>query len=102
MAIDWQADVVLTSSAGMVASTKLLPFGLESQNNRLGSGTERSTNCSTGLVKPTAPRKAVNAWPGVCHFHRILVQSVPNPLKTVNKMRSMRRFSLKKVVNQRE
>ena len=47
MAIDRQADVVLTSSASMVASTKLLPFGLESQNNRLGSGTERSSNCST-------------------------------------------------------
>ena len=91
MAIDRQADVVLTSSAGMVASTKLLPFGLESQNNRLGSGTERSTNCSTGLVKPKAPRKAANAWPGVCTS--IDPGTVcPESPETVNKMRSMRRF----------
>ena len=66
MAIDRQADVVLTSLAGMVASTKLQPIGLESQDNRLGSGTKRSSSCSTGLVKPKAPRKAANAWPGVC------------------------------------
>ena len=81
MAIDRPADVVLTSSAGMVASTKLLPFGLESQNNRLGSGTERSSNCSTGLVKPKAPRKACERLARRLHFHGILVQSVPNPLK---------------------
>ena len=31
MAIDRQADVVLTSSAGMVASTKLLPLALKAK-----------------------------------------------------------------------
>ena len=93
MAIDRQADVVFTSSAGIVASTKLLHFGLESQNNRLGSGTERSSNCSTGLVKPRHLEKlrmpgqafALPWDPGtVC----------PEFPETVNKRRSKRRFSL--------
>ena len=38
MAIDRQADVVFTSSAWVVASTRLQQFGLESQDNRLGQG----------------------------------------------------------------
>ena len=38
------------------ASTRLGPFGLDSQSRRLCRGTVQSTSCSTGSVKPRVPR----------------------------------------------
>ena len=38
------------------ASTKVGPFGLNSQSRRLCRGTVWSISCSNGLVKPRAPR----------------------------------------------